>query len=361
MDLSMLPAWALPLGIVVASVLVGLVAHLVVVRLLSKAAARTTTAIDDLLIAAVRRLIVPWAVLGGLAVAARSVEMSDRVADVVDKSIVVGVILTITMAFSSFVTGLVARHASHAGATFATVTLTQNLARAVIVLLGVLLVLVNLGISIGPLLTMAGVGSLAVALALQPTLSNVFAGFNLALSRTLRVGDYVELEDDRKGWVTDIGWRATTIRDQQNAMIVVPNSRIADMVTINHALPDPSQAVLIDIGVATDSDLDHVERVALELGRQLQRDVRGAVRGHEPTFRFREFGASTIDARLSLRAEGVDAGLDLRSEAIKRIQSRFAQEGIDMPFPHLVLRGAVELDERSRSRSSSEATADRRS
>src|SRR6185503_15507020 len=116
------------------------------------------------------------------------------------------------------------------GAAFVSASLTRNVLRGVILVVGALLVLDNLGIEIKPLLTALGVGSLAVALALQPTLSNLFAGLHITLSKTIRIGDFIELENGTQGFVTDIGWLATKLREGANNQVIVPNARLVEMI-----------------------------------------------------------------------------------------------------------------------------------
>ena len=77
-------------------------------------------------------------------------------------------------------------------------------------ILGGLILLNHFKVSITPILTALGVGGLAVALALQDTLSNLFGGFYVAVAGQVRLGDYIKLNTGEEGYVTDIGWRCTT-------------------------------------------------------------------------------------------------------------------------------------------------------
>ena len=199
--------------------------------------------------------------------------------------------------------------------------------------------LANLGLSITPLLTALGVGSLAVALALQPTLSTLFAGILLAIGRPIRVGDFVELETGTKGVVTDIGWRATRIRELPNNLIVVPNSRIVEMILINYNLPEPEQAALVQVGVAYGSDLERVERVTCEVGHAVLEDVAGGVSGFEPFIRYHTFGDSSIEFTVILRIQQFADRYLVAHEFIKRLKARYEREGIEIPFPQRVVHG----------------------
>ena len=207
--------------------------------------------------------------------------------------------------------------------------------------LGALIVLSNLGIAITPLLTALGVGSLAVALALQPTLSNLFAGFQIALARQIRVGDFVELETGQQGYVTDIGWRSTQIRELPSNLVIVPNARIAEIIVRNYALPENEQSALVQVGVSYSSDLDRVEAVTIEVAREVQRTVSGALSEFEPFIRYHTFGDSAIGFSVILRVREFTDRYLVTHEFVKRLHRRYAAEGIEIPFPQRVVHNAA--------------------
>ena len=106
------------------------------------------------------------------------------------------------------------------------------------------------------MLTALGVGGLAVALALQDTLGNLFAGLQIVASKQVRPGDYLLLESGQEGSVTDIAWRYTTLRTQSNNLVVVPNAKLGQSIITNFQLPDQPLSVIIEFGVAYSSDLE---------------------------------------------------------------------------------------------------------
>lgn len=302
---------------------------------------RTSTDLDDITLAAIRRHLPIWFILGGLVAGAHAMPLPESTFEIVDRLCAVGLVLSISFAAANLGSALLDRYTRKAQATIATTSLAQNLFRVIVLTGAVLLILSNLGISITPLLTALGVSSLAVALALQPTLSNLFAGLHIALGHPIRVGDFVQLETGMKGHVEDIGWRETRIRELPNNIIVVPNSRIVEMIVTNYSMPVPEQAALVEVGVAYGSDLEHVERVTSEVARQVLHDVEGGVPEFEPFIRYHTFNESSIDFTVVLRVrQFVDRYL-MTHEFVKRLKSRYLQEGIEIPFPQRVLHSAV--------------------
>jgi len=178
-----------------------------------------------------------------------------------------------------------------------------------------------------------------VALALQPTLSNLFAGLHITLAKTVRLGDFVELENGIQGFVVDIGWRATTLREGANNLVVVPNARLVEMISRNYSLPEPEQNVIVTVGVGYGSDLERVETVALEVARDVQESVPEGVKGFAPAVRFHRFGESSIDFNAVLRVRALPDRAVLAHEFIKRLKARFEREGIEIPFPQRVVHG----------------------
>jgi small-conductance mechanosensitive channel len=289
------------------------------------------------MLAATRRQVPWWFFLAGLVLAARLAPLSERALLVVDRISSVGLILSLSVAAATLGTGLLERYTREAGTTVATTSLTQNVLRIVIFMTAGMLILSNLGVSITPLLTALGVGSLAVALALQPTLSNLFAGLHLALARPVRLGDYVSLENGMKGYVDDIGWRTTQLRDLENNMILVPNARVVDMIVTNFSKPQPELTVPVSFSVGYGSDLPHVERVTLEVAREVLARVPGMVRGFEPAMRFTALGDSGIEVSVLLRiAQFADRGLVVH-EFLMALRKRYEDEKIEIPFPQRVL------------------------
>jgi small-conductance mechanosensitive channel len=334
--------WLIGLAIVAGSWLVGWLFRRVLAGRLHALASRTKSDLDDLLLAALGPHVPLWFLMGGVAVAVRYFGMEASKVAGADRAMEVAFLFSLTLAFSSFLTRLVARRAAMYPEALPATSLTQNLVRIVVIGLGLMVIASTLGIAITPVLTALGVGSLAVALALQPTLTNLFAGFYVTLARQIRVGDYVELETGQTGYVVDIGWRSTKIRELPNNLILVPNARIAEIIVKNYSLPENEQAALVQVGVSYASDLAQVERVTIEEATAVQREVEGAVREFQPFIRYNAFGDSSVNFTVILRVrEFVDRYL-VTHEFMKRLHRRYQREGIEIPFPQRVVHMAAE-------------------
>jgi small-conductance mechanosensitive channel len=196
-----------------------------------------------------------------------------------------------------------------------------------------LIILDRLNITITPFIASLGIGGLVIALALQETLANFFAGIYIFFDKPIRIGDYILLESGKEGYVTQIGWRSTRIRMLPNNILIVPNAKLISSQITNFYLPETEMAVLVQVGVSYQSDLEKVERVTIDVAKQILQEVEGGVKEFEPFIRYNTFGDFSINFTVILRArEYVDKYL-ITHEFIKRLHQRYQQEGIEIPFP----------------------------
>lgn len=211
--------------------------------------------------------------------------------------------------------------------------LIRKIVNVIVIAIGLLYVLGVAGVNISPLLARGAIGGLAIALALQDMLSNLFSGFYLTIDRPVRVGDFIKLESGDEGFIEEIGWRNTKVRLWANNPVVIPNSKLSQSVITNYFLPEQDMSVYIPCGVSYDSDLQHVEDVALEVARETLARVAGADTEWEPAVRWKEFGDFAITFVVVLRVRSFGAQYRLQSEFIKALHRRFQEEGREIPFP----------------------------
>ncbi len=205
--------------------------------------------------------------------------------------------------------------------------------RVAVLAVGLLIILDSFGISITPILASLGIGSLAVALALQPTLENLFSGAQLVMDKPIEPGQFIKLESGEEGYVERIGWRSTWIRMLPNNMIIIPNKSIVNSKVLNYCYPTKETAVLVEVGVHYNSNLEQVEKITAEVAEEVMKTVAGGVVEFKPFIRFHTFADSSINFTVILRAkEFVDSFL-IKHEFIKRLHERYKKEGILIPYP----------------------------
>jgi len=315
-------------GILAAAVLLGLILQRVFASRLRALTRQTASAWDDILVESLHGVLVLWLVLVGLAVILKFIPLRPDVLKIVQRAIgVVGIVSAVIFA------SRLARKAIHVYVdrkVEVPTSIFKNSASAAISLVGLLIVLDYLGVPVTSLLTALGVGGLAVALALQDTMSNLFAGLNILMTHNIRPGDYVRMDSGEEGVVCDITWRNTTIRAPEDNLVIVPNVKLGGAIVTNTHLPDEEMGLFVPVTVAFDNDLDKVERVTLEVAREAMAGPGLTVPGFEPKVRVGAYTDLGVRLTVVLRLKEYQDQYPLRHDLLKRLHSRYKAEGIKL-------------------------------
>ena len=303
-------------------------------RILHRWAGKTETDIDDIIIKAFKTPSLYWCVAIGLYIGIAVSDLQAKYIFYISKTIHAIVILSITIAAANLSGRIFSNFIQKSNLPIPATGLAYGILKGVIFVLGFLIILSDLGISITPFITALGVGGLAVALALQDTLANLFAGIHILFEKTVRVGDFIRLETGQEGYVDDITWRTTRVRMLPNNIVIIPNSKLAQSIVTNYYLPEKRMSLLIPISVSYSSDPERIEKLLVEEAKKAVGEVQGLLGDPEPFVRFIPgFGESSLDFTLICQVkEFVDQYL-VQHELRKRIFKRFGDEGIEIPFP----------------------------
>jgi small-conductance mechanosensitive channel len=314
-------AFAVPLIVFLSILAAGWVTRRLVFARLRKWTRSTATRFDENLLDSLHGPVLLWIVILAIYVATDVSQLPRTAAFWSERALLVLWIVSLTLA-ATRLAGRMVRVYMPVG------TLTELLASLVVGSLGALALLQVLGIDIRPILAALGVGGLAVALALQDTLSNLFAGFYVSLAGQIRVGDFVQLESGQRGYVTDIGWRSTTLLERQNNLIVIPNNKLSQSTVTNFHLPERRMTLSIQVGVALDSDIGKVERVLLDIATA---NMPGLLKEPGPAALLLGFGERSLDFSLVCQIADFEEQFRVQHELRKRIVERFREEGISIP------------------------------
>jgi small-conductance mechanosensitive channel len=311
-------------------------------------AARSENKYDDMLVDALRRSILYIVLLTGLNIALRELPRAKLIMPYARPLLTASFILLLSYILTKVLKMLVRIRAEHDQSRMVAVSLTRRSIEIVVYTIACVMVLRTFGVDIAPIITALGVGGLAVALALQDTLSNFFAGIYITLANQIRVGDYIRISDGNfEGYVRDIGWRNTTIEMQEMNSVLIPNNKLSQAIVTNFHLPDEVQYLLLTFGVHHNTDPQLVEtvltRMVLECGNasreeahraeQPEGKIRGLLYVPEPIVRFREFGEFTLNFRFFIAISHFDLQFEARSNVMKQVYYQFKQHGIVIPMP----------------------------
>jgi small-conductance mechanosensitive channel len=320
-----------PLAVFVACIIGGLVVRKILFKWVRRWSTSSGHHLDDVIIPSLRTPILIWALILGFDLATRSSVLPTRYVKPINIALETLWIISLTIIAAQVSGNLVRTYSSRSQGSNQAPTLTKTLTQILVAILGLLFLLNYLRVDIRPLLTALGVGGLAVALALQDTLANLFAGLYISVSSQIRVGDYVKLNTGEEGYVSDITWRSTTLRALANNFIFIPNSKLAQAIITNYNLPNKSMGMSITIHAAFDADTDRIEKLLLE--EALKDKIDGLITDPPPNVSWSQAADSSLQLSLNFQVAEFVNQYGVQSELRKRIFKRFRKDGIPLPYP----------------------------
>ena len=207
-------------------------------------------------------------------------------------------------------------------------------ARYIIWFIAVLIVLSYLDINITPLIAAGGVFGLAVALAAQDLISNFFGGALIVIDKPFVIGDRIKV-DGYLCYVESVGPRSTRIKTLDYQLLTIPNSKIANSVVTNYAMPDVKLKVKIPVSVAYGSDVHRVKEILMGISLDAATSTPYILTDPAPSVYFLEFGASSLDYMMVIWAKRFNMSWEIKDHVNFEIERRFAEEGIEIPFPQM--------------------------
>ncbi len=295
----------------------------------------TEVELDDTVVRALRLPAVVLIVLQGVALAASSLSYLAPHADLLRRLWLAATLAVLVIALQRVASRLLTWYAGRPSTGRGTrvdarsLPMLRRVVSLAVWLAGGLVVLSTLGIEISPLLAGLGLGGLAVALALQPLLTNVFASSYMLSDQSIRIGDHVEMQGGPAGDIEDIGWRATRIRAGGHQIVIVPNATLASAVVTNFDTGGGAGDVEVVLRVGAGEDLQVVEAICrAELTRL--RDEMPAVASGEPLVQYEAFEAGSVRMLLKLRATTWRDVGRIRHEMIRSVHQRLRAEGIEL-------------------------------
>jgi small-conductance mechanosensitive channel len=323
----------IPLAVFAGAVIAVLIVRRVLFRVVQRWAKATDSHLDVLVVGSLRGPIFVWSLILGVHLALGISPIPARYHEAIHTVVGVLWVLALTIGASRLAGNMVRFYGGRVTGGNDVTSLTQKVAQLIVVAIGVVWLLkVVFDISLTPILTTLGVGGLAVALALQDTLSNLFAGFYVSISGLVRIGDYIKLTGGEEGYVTDIAWRCTTMRGTNNNLVVIPNSKLGQAIYINFDLPEHRMTSSVSFGVGYDSDIDRVQAVLLDETMKATVTIDGLLVEPAPNVLF-EPGDWSLNFQVNFSISRFSEQGRIRSQLRALIFKRLIQEGITMPFP----------------------------
>lgn len=328
-------------AIIIGSFIGAKILNFMIKKILDKITARTKTTADDAFMANIRKPMLAVVTLAGLNFALKYITALAPYYGTIDfivsvAYILIGALIAIhffELIFTLYLEKISPRVKTNMDTQL--MPIIQSITKIIVLLITVIIILGKAGYDIGPMLAGLGIAGLAIALALQPTLASFIAGFYIIVDRPLKVGDYIQISDGKKGYVEEIGWRTTRIRSWQNELVIIPNSKLAETVITNYNLPTNEMVLTEEIGVSYNSDIDKVKKVLTEVAKKILKTAEGVIKDVEPTIKLQSFDDSCIKFKVIMRVKErkhlFSVGPVLREEIFKAFRSN----KISIPYPQM--------------------------
>ncbi|MFM2133377.1 MAG: hypothetical protein RL156_658 [Bacteroidota bacterium] len=227
------------------------------------------------------------------------------------------------------------RVAERRGNGASTTSLLEKTVQITVYIIALALVLDAFGVELTAMLATLGVGGLALALALQETLTNLFAGMYITVANQMRVGDVIMFEGN-EGTVADIGWRNTLIRKFDDSLLIVPNAKLSQAIVSAYASGAPSFRTRVTVQVSVEENLANVELLitrVLESATSETSAIPGYLAEPAPLIRIGEWKDGYVEVIAICSVDSFVRMGEVRKELIKRIHSLCNAENIRLHNP----------------------------
>jgi small-conductance mechanosensitive channel len=267
-----LPKWTIALAILVGFLILSWLVVFILDRLNRRYFRRTTTTLDDIAFGVVRTPLRIVIVVAGIQLAIRQADfLSRKLQNGLDDFFFVIYLVVIYLALMRLITGIAQWYVDEIASKTETdlddkfLSFFRALANTILTVIVIIVFLGRFGIEPSALVTTLGIGTLAVALAAQETLSDIISGFIIMIDQPFAVGDRVEILDiDTWGDVIEVGLRSTRVLTRDNRLVAIPNSVIGKGLVVNYSDPSTVYRVQTHIGIPYGSDIEQARRVMIE-------------------------------------------------------------------------------------------------
>ena len=197
----------------------------------------------------------------------------------------------------------------------------------IVILILAILPILNIDVS-AIVLGISAVIGLILGFGMQDTLTNIFAGFWLAVLKPFEIGDYVQI-NGMDGTLKNVGVMSTVLLTPDNKYIMIPNKLVWGSSVVNYTKM-PTRRVGIDVGISYESDLDKAVKVLVEI---MHKDVK-VLKDPKPTVVITELGDSSINLQLRAWVKTEDYW-DVKNNITRMVIKRLPEEGIEIPYPKM--------------------------
>lgn len=326
--------WLIAMGILVGAFILVKILYWIFSNVIKKVTAKTKNTIDDVLINKLEKPLTFLLLIGGYWVSIHYLKFSDAISNVLENIAYLALVLNITTIFSRIFDALISEvimplsEKSESSFDNQLIPVIQKGVRSIIWVLGIIIGLDNIGFDITAMIAGLGIGGLALALAAQDSVKNIFAGIMIFLDKPFRLNDRIQI-NGHDGSVEEVGLRSTRIRTLEGRIVTIPNCTFTDNSVINVS-SQPALKVKLNLGLTYDTNEEQMQK-AIDILESIVRD--------EPEIKddfaagFNGFGDFSLNILFIYYVKPEGHWLDTQTLVNKEVLRRFNKEGLEFAFP----------------------------
>ena len=328
--------WAIAVGIILASFVAVKVSYWIIANVIKKITAKTKTKLDDILIETLEKPVVYFLLLLGCWIAFHYLTFENPTVILVFEKVTYFIVVLLSTSIISRVLDAVVTEVvlpyvektDHGQNNFLLPVIRKTL-RSIIWVFGIIVGLDNLGFDITAMIAGLGIGGLALALAAQDSVKNIFAGIMIFLDKPFKMKDRIQIEG-YDGIVEEVGLRSTRIRTLDGRIVTIPNSTFTDNSVVN-VTSQPSLKIVLNLGLTYDTDENGMQK-GVDILKQIVSD-HSEILEKDCSAGFKDFGDFSLGILFIYYVKPEAHWLDSQNTISKEVLKRFNEAGLDFAFP----------------------------
>jgi MscS family membrane protein len=326
--------WFIAMAILLGSFILVKIIYWIFSNVFKKVTAKTKNSIDDVLINKLEKPLTFLVLIGGYWISIHYLKFNDGISSILENIAYLALVLNITTIFSRVFDALISEvimplsEKSESSFDNQLIPVVQKGVRSIIWVLGIIIGLDNIGFDITAMIAGLGIGGLALALAAQDSVKNIFAGIMIFLDKPFRLNDRIQI-NGHDGSVEEVGLRSTRIRTLEGRIVTIPNCTFTDNSVIN-VTSQPALKVKLNLGLTYDTNEEQMQK-AIDILESIVRD--------EPEIKddfaagFNGFGDFSLNILFIYYVKPEGHWLDTQTLVNKEVLRRFNKEGLEFAFP----------------------------
>ncbi len=326
--------WAIAVGILILSFVVVKMLYWIFSNVIRRLTSKTKTSLDDVLIDKLEKPLTYLVLILGYWISIHYLMFKEEVELVLENVAYFLLVIDVTAILSRIVDALITEiimpisEKSDSSFDNQLIPVIQKGVRSIIWILGIIIGLDNIGFDITAMIAGLGIGGLALALAAQDSVKNIFAGIMIFLDKPFRIKDRIQI-DGFDGIVEEVGLRSTRLRTLEGRIVTIPNSRFTDN-SVTNVTSQPTLKVKLNLGLTYDTDEVQMQK-AIDILEDIVKNQEAITDDYAAGFN--GFGDFSLNILFIYYVKPDSHWLDTQTLVNKEVLRRFNKEGLEFAFP----------------------------